>query len=123
MDITIPWNSSTVVTCLIVTVAIYLFVWFVKKTLVTAKAPVREKPWFRGYVLTPLPIVLGVLLGFIPLLPGDHLSTRLFFGGFCGLLTVVVRNVIKKRAGIDLPEMAEVALDQKGTEDGGPKES
>lgn len=118
-DVNIPWNSGTVTTCLIVTVAIYLFMWFVKKTLATAKTELRMQPWFRGYILTPLPIVVGVLIGFLPLLPGDALSTRMFFGGFCGLLTVVIRNVIKRRVGIELPKIAEEVQETEEEKNGG----
>ena len=93
MEITIPWNSTTIIMILLVSSAIYMLMWFIKKTLRTAKPAVLKEPWFRGYVLTPLPIVEGI-------------SLRLFIGAFCGMLTVVIRNVIKKRVGIELPEMS-----------------
>jgi len=80
--------------------------YFITRTLDTAKVAIRSKPWFRGFILTPLPLALGLVIGIIvPVMPGNDVITRGFIGLVCGALSIIIRNVVKKRIGIDLPDI------------------
>ena len=92
LNIFVRWQF--LVSCL----SIYALVYYFKKAITIAKSVVAEAPWFKGYILTPLNLFTGALIGLFPgfIIEGDLLS-RILVGIVAGLLSNFAYQLVKKR--------------------------
>ena len=83
----------------------------VKLMFKRAQVGLWEKPWFQGFVMTPMNLVLGSVAACIPdWFPGDTYFERLVVGLAVGFLSLFLYTMFKKRVG-DLTGMTVPASD------------
>jgi hypothetical protein len=80
-------------------VAVMALMTMLKKVFIRAKKEhILNKPWFQAYILTPLPLILGFGIAFIPgFLCGEHWYQRAVLGVSAGFLSQFLYGVFKKR--------------------------
>lgn len=77
------------------------------KIILTIRADLLKNKWFKGFVLTPANLFLGLLAGFIPnFLYGDTLGKRLLVGLCAGFLSNFIYHMFKDAARTLLDGMA-----------------
>ena len=79
-----------------VAILIWALVSTLKKILIyIGKEDLLAKGWFKGFVLTPLPLVLGAFFGYFGAIPAPNTSTRVMVGAVLGLFSSFFYNMFK----------------------------
>jgi hypothetical protein len=80
-------------------VAIYAVVETVKRTVKKGAPSTFETAWFQGFVLTPLPLLVGAAVGCIPGflgVNGTEIGARIIIGIAAGFLSGFIYGMIKR---------------------------
>lgn len=80
-------------------VAVMALMTMLKRVFIKAKKEhILQKPWFQAYILTPLPLLLGFGIAFIPgFLAGEHWYQRALLGVGAGFMSQFAYSLLKKR--------------------------
>ena len=79
-----------------VAILIWALVSTLKKIFIyTGKEELLAKGWFKGFILTPLPLVLGALFGYFGAISDPNTSTRIMVGAVLGLFSSFFYNMFK----------------------------
>ena len=75
-----------------------------------AQVGLWEKPWFQGFIMTPMNLVLGAVVAIIPgWFFGDRYVERMIVGVAVGFLSLFLYTMFKKRVaamtGVQLPAL------------------
>lgn len=107
-DMKFEYVWQTVLFCL----GIFAFSHVIRRACEGFKPQLKINLVWKDAVLPTLPVIMGMLIGMFAVkypYPDSikSFSARVFFGGVCGFFSAwvykVVRTILKKRLGVDLP--------------------
>lgn len=94
-DISVFLTWQFMVAC----VAIYAIAETFKRAAKKGAPSVFEAAWFQGFILTPLPVVVGAIVGCVPGFLGTNgapIGARILIGIAAGFLSSFVYGVVKR---------------------------